>query len=578
MSSIRVGVVYHHDDPDGHVAGGILCNFLQTVKFLPTIAVPKNYNQAFKEWQSTSFITSVIPRDMICGKDTKVTIEVMIFMTDLSFTESSVGYIDEFANSQLDSETFPGYEVQIKVTSIVWIDHHSSSKKALDLVAKHIEDVVGRDNTIVFYYDYLCGAALTWVFTTLTENGYMPSTVTRVNQANREVEVTAVNSMGEVNQSLEIPKALFHLDAYDRWTKLDPDADAWICGLKFYGYKYTPSNEIYFPMLANGETCLKVLTDQFSDACIRTGHLILESQRKVYDEQKLRIRVLNIGRYTVAMKNAIGNSWNFCDYLAKSIIDGGCHYAILGAFDPQVMKYRYSIYRNETLGNDEDIANCRDMAESFGGGGHIGASGFVLKDSLFEMEDVELEVYLYSNAADHGEAFGLDVKEMESRILDPKKFIKDTIFIGGSYNTPGKGVFKVVQNMVRFFPRERICCLDPMDIARGHMQSISKTHIYVFYPGDYSIEEISNLINDLNENQEYINGSGEPIYKLHAFFISPDPDKGDADKKWSEVDLKTITEMVETYPDSVCLCTEETMYFTLGQIVIEVLGYSTSNN
>ena len=51
---MRLSVVYHHDDPDGHVAGAILSGYIRRCESIKTIHIPKNYNQEFNEGKNIS--------------------------------------------------------------------------------------------------------------------------------------------------------------------------------------------------------------------------------------------------------------------------------------------------------------------------------------------------------------------------------------------------------------------------------------------------------------------------------------------------------------------------------------------
>lgn len=558
---MRLSIVYHHDDPDGHIAGAILSGHIRRYDFIKTIHIPKNYNQEFNEWYDIDAILKLMSKDYDTTIDELVDTDIVvdINMVDLSFTENTLSTIESFGKTGIVE--IPEYSITISLGSIVWIDHHASSGCIFDKAKSIIMSSVATeyvDDSFAYFDNNLCGAALTWVYTELRTQGLYPGKITREDQSSRDFIVDAVDSFANgCSISMTLPFGLFHLDAYDRWTKMDADADAWISGLRYYGYTFETGNPIYAYTdddTKDSKKILMVLTNQFSNSCIHSGNTILRSTRMEYERQRNRIKIIAIGDYRVAIKNAIGNSWNFCDLLQLPILDGGCHYGILGAYDPTVNKYRYSIYRNETIGNDESIANCRKMAESLGGGGHLGASGFALDDSLFNLCPGELILYFYKHCSDNGVAFGVAADHIVDYTIDDE--LKDIVYVGGSFATSvyGDGAAKVAENLTKFFPQDMIYYSDSIHPSVETKRRECKYHIYAFYPGKYDIPGIFDIVSDINN----------PKYDTRIFFIEYTEDRDGTKAVWGSRDLALIKSLAVSNPETVMLCDEVTMFFTLG--------------
>lgn len=568
---MRLSVVYHHDDPDGHVAGAILSGYIRRCESIKTIHIPKNYNQEFNEWYDIDVILKLMNEryDTTIDELADTDIVVDINMVDLSFTENTLPTIESFGKTGVVE--IPEHGIKISLGSIVWIDHHASSGHIFDKARSIIMNSVALeyvDSSFAYFDNNLCGAALTWVYTELRTQGLYPGKITREDHSSRSFIVDADNGFADgCSISMTLPSGLFHLDAYDRWTKKDEDADAWLSGLRYYGYNFEVGNQTYMYIEEDNKSVLNVLTDQFSDACIRTGNIVLRSTRMEYERQRNRIKIITIGDYRVAIKNAIGNSWNFCDLLQLPIADGGCHYAILGAYDPTANKYRYSVYRNENLGDDESIANCRKMAESLGGGGHLGASGFALDDSLFQLCLGELALYLYRHCSDKGAAFGVATEYFVDYTVDDS--LKDLVYVGGSVNVNkyGDGAAKVAENLAKFFPKEMIYYSDSPNPSVEAKRRECRYHIYAFYPGNYDIPDICDIIYDLSN----------PKYDTRIFFIESVEDRDGVKNVWGGRDLAFIKSIVSNSPDNVMLCDEVTMFFTLGGYMMKLYNKIEGN-
>lgn len=313
--------IFHHDDPDGHCAGAIIHQFVS--KFMmedkDTLTIcAKNYGEHIDEYQNID-------------DDNR---NIVIFLLDLSFTNDTMNIIDEMISNH-------------KIDKIYWMDHHLSSSTLVTHYIGEAEDHPGGDvdKKLIMKFDISsCGAKIAYRW--YKENN--PSVV------------------GDL--FITCPDFIKHLDAYDRWTKKDPDADNFICGIKatdgYYAIVDDKVNQIY--RISNIEDDAKTQT------IVNCGKVAFRYHMNLMDEQKDNIGFWDIKKpdgsnVCIGYKNAIGQSWNFCDYLEKGIID----IALIGHYDPTIELWRYSLYTQ----NDSPY-DVSKIAECFGGGGHKGAAGF----------------------------------------------------------------------------------------------------------------------------------------------------------------------------------------------------------
>ena len=314
--------IFHHDDPDGHCAGAIMQQFVlkfMTIKDDTLTICAKNYGEPIDEYQDIS-------------DDNR---NIVIFLLDLSFTMDTRNIIDDMI-------------VNDKVTKIYWMDHHRSSSTLVTHYLGEVDDYpdgyVAKKMVIKFDISS-CGAKIVYRWYRENDPG----------------------KYGDPNH-IEYPDFIKHLDAYDRWTKKDPDADAFICGIKATdGYNAIVDDKINMLYRMNN-----IEDDAKTQTIVNCGKVAFRYHMSLMDEQKDQIGFWDIKKpdgsnICIGYKNAIGQSWNFCDYLENGVID----IALIGHYDPTIEMWRYSLYTQ----NDSPY-DVSKIAECFGGGGHKGAAGF----------------------------------------------------------------------------------------------------------------------------------------------------------------------------------------------------------
>lgn len=552
-------IIFHHDDPDGHYAGAIMRNYiLKDMNECDSgdrnvIAIPKNYSDTFTQDIGDKY-------------------HVSVYFVDLSFSESSLWKLEHVAKME-------------NVDEFVWIDHHQTSSDVVMKVAEMFKD---KKFAILFNQD-LCGAALTYAYVQeCIDRDYHMVRLNTVILCEVSRGVTAGYNYVYANLStpkdnldsppIYIPKALYHLDAYDRWTKQDPDADYFITGLKIENYTLTDYNPIYKP------DTQRFLTDEFADLCIKNGTIALTYQMMVHNEHSSRISKWSFGGKKIVYKNSLGNSWNFLDYLNNDPnSEDGAHYAILGAFLPIIGQWQYSIYKNINIKDDDNSVRCDLMAAQLGGGGHKGAAGFTKPDCLFGKSSDEMVVYIADNTKDPS-VFGiteLEIQKCRERIStkecgddsEKKEELLKRICFGGSMYFMSEGsynrILPRVYDIISKLP-ENLCYApttfdqygsyhsdDQMTFFEERMKS--KFHMYIFIPGCEDFIEWYFLNSDLRNMEK--NG-----HHVMAIFVN----NVDGDT-WDNGIVEFINNLKDKYPSNIKLVdSPESMFFYLGKYFTDV--------
>ena len=344
--------IYHHDDPDGHIAGVIAYHTLIEEGVDPKLIMTyaKDYNDSFDEFFDDRGDPDV---------------NRVVYLVDLSFTPV----------------TF--YKLQYILDNadvVYWFDHHASSRALLE--DDRLQQYVDKLN--VLFTTNMCGAAITYMnyyvlhyfepkdvdfgeFYQIGENA------SAINQSHISIAIGGGDAY-RIAKYVDTPLFLYHLDAYDRWTKEDPEADAFICGLKSleHGYELNEENldGIYDDMYFVND---KMLVNRL----IENGKIALRYNQYLMYEQRDGIGLWDIDGHTIAYKNAWGQSWNFLSLLDDGTVDA----VLIGKYVPSSKVWQYSMY-----GSNNGRIRCNKVCETFGGGGHPGAAGFYSNICFFEPE------------------------------------------------------------------------------------------------------------------------------------------------------------------------------------------------
>ena len=404
--------IYYHDDPDGHVSEKIIREmvnqhyngkdknpFLDEYNVTHIISRPSQYTDTFTELQD--------------GSD-KYFNNIILFFVDLSFTPKTLDKLEEAIE-------MPG------VRQVVWIDHHDSSEALVNNFDFHKYPNLNRYSTILYSKD-ACGAVLCAYYAQVIRYAgnhkkqiwfnMKPIDYPIVKNGQLNIDIDDHSKTIYINYNVVLPetdkglvlnqfqfasdKFLYHLDAYDRHTRNDPDADAFMFGFKIAEYQDAIEDNYNFEWcsiskmssmpygyhddetLKNFESSYIAGFEQNNDLAeaviIPNGIAAMDYQNYEYEYQLKKVKIYNVFGYNIIVKNAMGNSMNFCGildgyldgYKGFNIVDK-VHIGLIGHYDMQTDKYTYSIYENF-----EHTVAVNKIAEGFGGGGHPGAAGFSL--------------------------------------------------------------------------------------------------------------------------------------------------------------------------------------------------------
>ena len=392
--------IIHHDDPDGHVAGAIIYDYLINTKHVPADAIstfPADYN---------SDIPSMIIDNLVDE----------IYLLDLSFTPGTAVTLEKLVN-------------RYKNTKIYWMDHHASSQPVANGAIASL-----RGKIFMQFSTNICGAIHAFLFTknngNVLGNNFTAGYDDEDNYDDEDYDdVYELDGYYPIDvrtpkfiKTFRIPAFLYHLDNYDRWTKEDPNADAFICGLKATKYSYYLS-----PLNTENEDGLyraisRTFSTTYTNTIVDMGAIAYKYHMAIMNEQLDSVGYWTVGNVKIAYKNGIGNSWNFGNLLEDNLVD----MALLGHYDPEHHCWNYSMYSNKNIS-----IPVNRICEHFGGGGHPGAAGFSSNICFFD-EDYAFDSKWFAKTY-----VGLYVEmnkfkgESDRDKRDPNKR-KTAVYIGGT--------------------------------------------------------------------------------------------------------------------------------------------------
>lgn len=347
-------VVYHHTDMDGKSAGWLVHMVHPfAIEDHPEKYIMTNYGDKF---------------DKHTEKDDVVIVDVSI--SDTSY--------EDFLN------------ICKTARSVTWIDHHQTS---LDIIEKHKEELQAIPNLTYFVSKCACGAALTYSFFRIPQEDLM---AIRQTSEDEEYEITAtyehcdleLTPFGVVNISMirknkknptdyttrevqvKLPTWLFYVDDYDSWKQLHSNSNLFSLGFDAEDTSIAVMNK-------QGEWVFNQFWSwlnmpAFVNDLVNSGKAIDKYIKARYARELSSTFEWGYKGTTFICKNAPGNSWNFGELIKKYPA------AILFNYDGKSGKWDYSVYSD-----DKSNFDCKAFCESFGGGGHLHASGFQIKELIF---------------------------------------------------------------------------------------------------------------------------------------------------------------------------------------------------
>lgn len=558
-------VIYHHDDPDGHVAAAVLAQYL--LKKNPRADIrffAKQYTDTFMDHMSLDDAVS-------------------LYFLDLSFTDKTKDKIIESAKSLKAKESYLSND---EVIDFVWIDHHASSATAVDSIYEEIMKLEMKSViTKVMFFNELSGCALTYLFTKILEDDKNFRDFDCLVQNDDCMTFPIVderyyhddeypNNVIYNGKHYSIPSFIYHVDNYDRWTKKDPIADAFITGLKLKGYQVGTLAENMNPIYKEDPS------DWITSDIVNNGIVALNYQKQVYLEQADLIGIIQLNNYKVAYKVSPGNSWNFNDLLDNNEVD----FAILVRYDPTSNLWIHSFFGNAKL-----TFQVNKLAEALGGGGHVGAAGCQIDDILPIHPEAVFKKYPEASNI----LFDIDPEVDEAPMKPPM------VYVSGTPSEFANDGFDPRNVITEFFDsefRDYSCDGIVRDSEVAYESSLEdeeaknmcKYHIYLIYPNTTSSNP--NLYFEIGESIASKDAITKVFVCNNIVLEHEDEDEDSVThetytntkynkKKLYGSEIVFIDRFRCIYPDSVCICDNESeLMFNLGNYCMEIAKEIKANN
>ena len=557
-------VIYHHDDPDGHVAAAVMANYLLSEN-------PNADIRFFAKQYTDTFMDHKVIDDA-----------VNLYFLDLSFTDKTKDKIIESAKSLKSKESYLGND---GVIDLVWIDHHASSGTAVGNIYEEIMKLEMKSViTKVMFFTELSGCALTYLFIKILEDDKNFRDFDCLLQNDEGMTFLDVderyyhndeypNNVIYNGKHYSIPSFIYHVDNYDRWTKEDPIADAFITGLKLKGYQVGTLAENMNPIYKEDPS------DWISSDIVNDGIVALKYQKQVYLEQADLIGIIQLNNYKVAYKVSPGNSWNFNDLLDNNEVDFG----ILVRYDPASNLWIHSFFGNAKL-----TFQVNKLAEALGGGGHPGAAGCQIDDILPIHPEAVFKKYPEASNI----LFDID-PEAEAPVKPPM------VYVSGTPSEFADDGFDPRNVITEFFDSEfRDYSCDGIvrdsevayesSLEDEEAKSMCKYHIYLITPN--TMRSNPNLFFEIGESIAS-NDTITKVFVCNNILIEKEEEEEDSVTHEKYTNTKYINKKLygsenvfvdrfrHIYPDSVCICDNEPeLMFNLGNYCMEIAKEIKTNN
>lgn len=343
-------LIYHHDDMDGKASAFHIYQYLTELKgehLTSSDFIMRGYDEPFSE------------RDY-GGKD--------VFIVDLSFTRDSILKL---------------FDICEGANSVTWIDHHLSSKQAIE--DDDIKEKLNKyDNLEYIVYTEMSATVLTYVYNAFY-NAEKESFAKAVMEA-EDLDIHYSNDLfsrmsvhtGDFDIEFEnLPLYLNYIDRYDRWVYEDDEMPL----LFNYGC-YTHNTNLFVKPNGKSRTLefnpfwSKIHMYIFTGSIVDDGRVAKKYADVVNKSNRLEAGYeRDILGYKAIILNTFGNSMVFGPE-APEKYDVLCIYNYNG----KTKKFNYSFY------SSKPNVNCAEIAHHFdkNGGGHKGAAGCSSKELLFK--------------------------------------------------------------------------------------------------------------------------------------------------------------------------------------------------
>ena len=361
----KIMIVYHHNDMDGKSAGYLVHRMKpKTIPDSPYSYIMMTYEDEFN----------------------KHTLKDDVFIVDLSISE----------------KTYPKLiEVCRTARSVTWIDHHESS---IEVIKNHKDELQSIKNLTYFISKAACGAALTYAFFNIPQDDLkkirqigpdeeyeISASYTPTSSHHRpgyyvgtiHLTTTRRNKKHPIDYTwfdynIKLPQWLFYVDDFDCWKLICNDTEYFKFGCETQDsavVKYNKKEDTkYFNTKfwaqfdnddTDGEVCKHFLT---------VGKAVSDFE---HSENFRNLRHTFVWEYDgtmfICLNTTKKSSMSF-EHLMKKYPA-----AIAFSYTGSTGSWSYSVYADAETSN----FNCQKFAEKFGGGGHVGAAGFVSKKLIF---------------------------------------------------------------------------------------------------------------------------------------------------------------------------------------------------
>lgn len=358
-------IVYHHNDMDGKSAGYLVHRMKpKTILDTPYSYVMMTYEDEFN----------------------KHSLKDDVFIVDLSISE----------------KTYPRLlEICRTARTVTWIDHHESSA---EVIKNHKDELQSIKNLTYFISKEACGAALTYAYfnipqeelkkirqTNPDEEYEIKATYTPTSFSNRPgyytgtIHVTTIkrskkNHIDSVwfSYTVKLPQWLFFVDDFDCWKLRSKDTEYFKFGCETQDsavVKYNKKEDTkYFNTKFWGQFDNDDPTEEVCKHFLSVGKAISDFE---HSENFRNLRHTFVWEYEdtqfICLNTTKKSSMSF-EHLMKKYPA-----AIAFSYTGSTGSWSYSVYADAEVSN----FNCQKFAEKFGGGGHVGAAGFVTKRLIF---------------------------------------------------------------------------------------------------------------------------------------------------------------------------------------------------
>lgn len=315
--------IWHHGDTDGINAGASIFHLINI----------DGYTE--KQCHRINNYAEILDLSIVKEDD-------LVFFVDYSFTNiNNINEVEKLIDRL--------YNTREEVSKhVFWFDHHGSSRKySNEYPLNCTTQIINTD---------VCGTVISFLVGSnfnLHNNDSIDSLLEAIEKTKIILEAKDYESYCN--------EYILYVDSWDCWKhNRIMDEEFNLGNMSMF---QNPESEIFYQILMKNTA-----GDRIIEQCIEKGKIVKAFQTAVNSAQLAEMSYeFTLGEYSCIMYNGRGNSCTFGDLIDK--------YDICSMFYFDGENYLYSLYSKKV--------NVAEIAEKFGGGGHVGASGFQSKKLLF---------------------------------------------------------------------------------------------------------------------------------------------------------------------------------------------------